>query len=289
MSKPSFYYLEPLNQPPGSEIKNLLGRFVLDRWNPSVQGYEPENPSRIITEEFIAEDLQFENAEMYITSVSHASTSGGVRRVLMVGNSQRSEGDVVLRSAQVTKRGIKSARSTFDALMNDKEVVASVKKLMRDSHTHTVWMITAVIFVNDAHIKTNFSKSTQSDTKTTIQMPIAASAGIGLRGLDIEADMSSSNRKTSRANLEADMSGQRVFAVQYWRCEHRAVDRIFDRWREQMALSGRGIQKVSTGHRGLGDSGDEDEDTDDDDWDADILLCYDQAEIPGCTIYTANP
>jgi hypothetical protein len=293
MSKPSFYYLEPLNQPPGSEINKLLGRFVLDRWSPRVQGYEPKDPSRIITEEFIGEDLQFDNAEMYISSVSHASTSAGVRKALKIGGSHTSEGDVVLRSAQVTKRGVKNARLAFDALMDDKDVVASVKRLMRDSRTHTVWMITGVLFVNDAHIRTNLSASTLSNTKTTIQMPMAVSAGVGLRGLDIEADISSSSRKTSRTNLEADMSGRRVFAVQYWRCEHRPVDRIFDRWREQMALSGRGIQKVSTGHRGLGDSEDEDESEDNDDWGANLEICHedvpDDAESTRTTVqYLVN-
>ncbi|KAJ5971322.1 uncharacterized protein N7479_001240 [Penicillium vulpinum] len=269
MSKPSFYYLEPLNQPPSSEINNLLGRFVLDRWNPGVQGYEPEDPSRIITEEFRSEDLHFENAEMCITSVSHASTNAGVRRALMIGGSHTSEGDVVLRSARVTKRGIRNARSAFDALMDDRDVVDSVKRLMRDSGMHTVWMITAILFVDNAHIKTSVSKTSQSDAKTTVKMPIAATAGIGMRGFEIEADVSSSSRKTSGASMEANMSGRHVFAVQYWRCEHRPVDRLLDRWREQMSLRGRGIQKVSTGHRGLGDSEDEEED-EDDNWDAEL-------------------
>lgn len=244
-----------------------------------MQGYEPENPSRIITEEFIGEDLQFENAEICITSVSHSSTNAGVRRALMIGGSHQSKGDVVLRSTQVTKRGMKNARLSFDALMNDKDVTTSVKKLMRDTHAHTIWMITAVLFVNDAHIKTNVSSSNQSDTQTTLPIPAIATSELDLGALDNEANISFSSRETSAANLEAEMSGRRVFAVQYWRCEHRPVDRIFDQWREQLALRGRGIQKVSTGHKGLGSSDDEDNDTDNDDWDADLELCSE--DLPG--------
>lgn len=275
MSKPSFYYLEPLNQLASSDSNNLLGRFVLDRWNPGVQGYEPQDPSRIVTADFRSEDLHFNNAEMCISAVSHASTNAGIRRALMLGGSQTSEGDVVLRSAKVTKRGIKNARSTFDALMDDRDVMASVKRLMRDSRAHTVWMITAILFIDDAHIETDTSKSSQSDTNATIALPIVAAAGAGFIGSDPKVDLSSSTQRKSGAKMEADISGRRVFAVQYWRCEHRPVDRILDHWREQMALHGRGIQKVSTGHRGLGDSEDENEDEEDDDWDAELEIYED--------------
>jgi hypothetical protein len=153
---------------------------------------------------------------------------------------------------------------------------------MRDTHAHTIWMITAVLFVNDAHFKTIVSRSDQSDTQTALPIPAIATSELDLGALDNEAKVSFLSRETSAANLEAEMSGKRVFAVQYWRCEHRPVDRIFDQWREQLALRGRGIQKVSTGHRGLGnsdDEDDEDDDTDNDDWDADLEFCSE--DLPG--------
>ncbi|CEJ60997.1 hypothetical protein PMG11_09547 [Penicillium brasilianum] len=273
MSVPSFHYLEPLNQLPGSEINTLLGRFVLDRWNPGVQGFEPEDPSRVITEEYISEDIHFENAEMRIASISHKSAQASLSRAVMLGNSHNGEGDVVLRSAKVIKRAIKDARVAFTALLNDLEVSEGVKKMMRSSRKHTVWMITGILCATDAHIGTITSTSNLSGMKTTIPIPSLESTGLSLTTLGTGGGtLSSSRRVVSHLNLEADISGSRIFAVQYWRCELRPMDRLFDRWRNQMVLQGKGVQRVSTGHRGLGNYGDDDGSSDDDDPDAHTLV-----------------
>lgn len=76
----------------------------------------------------MSEDIHFENAEMRIASVSHTSTQAGLSRAVMLDNSHKSEGDVVLRSARVTKRAIKDARVAFAALLNDLEVSEGVKR-----------------------------------------------------------------------------------------------------------------------------------------------------------------
>jgi hypothetical protein len=270
MSVPSFHYLEPLNQLPGSEINALLGRFVLDRWNPGVQGFEPKDPSRVIGEEYISEDIHFENAEMRIASISHKSAQANLSRAVMLGSSHNGEGDVVLRSAKVTKRAIKDARVAFAALLNDPEVSEGVKRMMRGSGKHTVWIITGILYATDAHIGTVTSTSNLSGMKTTIPIPSLESTGLtlGVGG----GTLSSSRRNVSHLNLEADISGSRIFAVQYWRCELRPMDRLFDRWRDQMVLQGKGVQRVKTGHRGLGNYRDDDGSSEDDDPDRKTLV-----------------
>lgn len=273
MSVPSFHYLEPLNQLPGSEINTLLGRFVLDRWNPGVQGFEPEDPSRVITEEYVSEDLHFENTEMRIASISQKSAHAGTSRAVMLGGSHKAEGDVVLRSARVTKRAIRDARVAFAALLNDPKISEGVKEMMRGSQRHTVWMITGILYATNAHIGAVTSMSNLSDVKAKLPLPSLDSAGLVLGTVSVgQGTLSSSHRGVSHVNLEADMSGTRVFAVQYWRCELRPMDRLFDRWRDQMVLRGKGVQRVSTGHLGLGNSEDEDELSDDDDWDTQSLV-----------------
>jgi hypothetical protein len=55
MSAATFHFLDPFNQIHGAELDSLPGRFVLDRWHPTVQAYEPPNPPIIITPEFLSE------------------------------------------------------------------------------------------------------------------------------------------------------------------------------------------------------------------------------------------
>lgn len=94
MAAPTFHFLDPLNQIHGAELNSLLGRFVLDRWHPTVQAYEPPNPSNIITPEFLSKDLEFGNAEMHITTISHLSVQAAARKALSASGGRTQEGDV---------------------------------------------------------------------------------------------------------------------------------------------------------------------------------------------------
>ena len=110
-----------------------------------------------------------------------------------------------------------------------------------------------------------------------MQLPVGAAAaaatgapGIGSTVPDVDvAEGSVSNQKQSTAGIKADLTGQRVFAVQYWRCED---PKFFDRLRGQMSLRSKGLQNVDTGYKGLGDSDDENEDSSDDDEKAPPLI-----------------
>ena len=143
MSAPTFHFLDPLNQIHAADLDSLLGRFVLDRWHPTVQAYEPSDPSAIITREYLSEDLEFGNAELYITAISQLSAQAAARKARLASGARSQEGDVHLSSLQVVKRGVKHAPSAFNSLMADEEVAGKVRQMMRTAKTHQVWVITA--------------------------------------------------------------------------------------------------------------------------------------------------
>jgi hypothetical protein len=235
-----------------------------------MQAYEPPNPSIIITPEFLSEDLEFGNAEMYITTISHLSVQAAARKALSASSARTQEGDVHLSSVKVMKRGVKNAPSTFNALMADEDVANRVRQMMRTARTHQVWMITAVLYAVDAHIKTNATSSKEADVKAKLQLPVGAAAGaavgapgVGPTALDVDlVEGSVSHQKQSTAGIEADMTGRRVIAVQYYRCED---PNFFDRLRGKMSLRGKRLQNVDMGYKGLGDSDDENDESSDED------------------------
>ena len=112
-------------------------------------------------------------------------------------------------------------------------------------------------------------RSKEADVKAKVQLPVGTAAaavvgapGVGPTALDVDvAEGSISNQKQSSAGIEADMTGRRVFAVQYFRCED---PKFFDRLRGKMSLRSKGLQNVDTGYKGLGESEDEDEESSDD-------------------------
>ncbi|KAJ5632852.1 hypothetical protein N7490_009191 [Penicillium lividum] len=209
--------------------------------------------------------MDFENVDMFITAISNSSAKTAARKALTVGASHKHEGGILLSSSRVTKRGLKHAPAAFDILSSDSEVMGRVQQMMRGARARRVWMITGVLLVSDAHVKTNALKSSEVNIKAAAQIPTAAVMGltpVGLEALDIEvAEVSASKLTKSSAGLEVDLTSRRVFAVQYWRCELQRWKRqqLFGQWRGQMTLRGKGIQKVETGHMGLGDSESEDE------------------------------
>ncbi|KAH8703571.1 hypothetical protein BGW36DRAFT_423126 [Talaromyces proteolyticus] len=284
MSAPTFHFLDPLNQIHGAELDSLLGRFVLDRWHPTVQANEPPDPSIIITPEFLSEDLEFGNAEMYITTISHLSAQAAARKALSANGARTQEGDVHLSSVQVMRRGVRHAPSAFNALMADEHVVNRVRRMMRTAGTHQVWMITAVLYATDAHVKTNATRSKEADVKVKMQLPVGAAAGaaigapgVGPTALDVDVvEGSVSHQQQSAAGMEADMTGHRVFAVQYWRCED---PKFFDRLRGKMSLRGKGLQNVDAGYKGLGESDHEDDESSDDDEKAPPLVLKECVEV----------
>lgn len=270
MSAPTFHFLEPLDQIHGRELNSLVGRFVVDRWHPTVQAYEPPDPSFIITAEFFGEDLEFGNAEMYISTISNLSAKAAARNSLSASGARAQEGDVQLSSITVMKRGVKHAPSAFNALMADTDVVARVWRMMRTAKTHQVWMVTAVLYGTDAHIKTNAARSNEVEANVKVQVPVGDAAGavVGApvaapTALNVDvAEGSVLQKKESTAGLEADMIGSRVFAVQYWLCED---PKFFDRIRGKRSLRGKELQKVDAGYKGLGKSDDEGDGSDEDD------------------------
>ncbi|KFZ18763.1 hypothetical protein V501_01010 [Pseudogymnoascus sp. VKM F-4519 (FW-2642)] len=284
MSAPTFHFLDPLNQIHGAELDSLLGRFVLDRWHPTVQAYEPPDTSIIITPKFLSEDLEFGNAEMYITTISHLSAQAAARKALSARGARTQEGDVHLSSVEVMKRGVRHAPSAFNALMADEDVVSRVRRMMCTARTHQVWMITAVLYATDAHVKTNAMRSKEANVKVKVQLPVGAAAGatvgapgVGPTALNVDvAGASVSQQKQSAAGIEADMTGRRVFAVQYWRCED---PKFFDRLRGEISLRGKGLQNVDTGYKGLGGSDYEDDESSDDDEKAPPLVLKDDWTI----------
>ncbi|KAJ5918292.1 hypothetical protein N7454_010667 [Penicillium verhagenii] len=289
MSLPTFHFLDPLNQISGPEADSLLGRFVLDRWN-LLEGYEPKDPTKIITPEFISEDLDFGNVEMFITTVSHTSANAAARKALTIGGSRTSAGGVALSSDQITKRGIKNARSAFEALTTNADIMTGVQNMMRNAGVHRIWMITGILLVSDGHVKTNALKASEVNFKAAAQFPTAAAAGIspvGLEALDIDvAEISIKKKRNAEAGLEADLMGRRVFAVQYWRCDHPRwkPQQLLGQWRGQMTLRGKGLQKVDTGHMGLGESEDEDEEDADADCGSQSLVLGSSEELPGLNV-----
>lgn len=118
-------------------------------------------------------------------------------------------------------------------------------------------IITAVLYAMDAHVKTNATRSKEANVKAKVQLPVGAAAGaaVGAPGagptaVDVDVvEGSVSHQKQSTAGIEADMTGRRVIAVQYFRCED---PKFFDRLRGQMSLRSKGLQNVDTGYKGLG-------------------------------------
>lgn len=103
-----------------------------------MQAYEPPNPSIIITPEFLSEDLEFGNAEMYITTISHLSAQAATRKAFSASGARTQEGDVHLSSVKVMKRGVRNALSAFNALMADEDIVNRVRRIIRTTRTHQV-------------------------------------------------------------------------------------------------------------------------------------------------------
>lgn len=75
--------------------------------------------------------------------------------------------------------------------------------MMEKAKVDTVWMITAILNVDDAHMETNASKARQMDVKSTLQIPTAALAGLPplrLDALNIDtATISASRQKVSKS------------------------------------------------------------------------------------------
>jgi hypothetical protein len=284
MAAPNFHFLDPLQQIPGAELDTLLGRFVLDRWNPTVAGFQPRDPSRIITPDFLQTDLEFANAELYIAAVQKSSTSvAAAKKALAVRRAAEHEGDVVLSAVKVIRKSLRSAPDAFNPLMADADVKQSVLEMMRGAspRARRVWMVTAVLYTDgNGHIRTNATRSTEMNSEAKLTVPketIAAATLAATHGgtavapeEDVDlVEVSARREKSSGTGMEADLSGKRVFAVQYWRCDD---SRFVDRRRGKMTLRGRGLEKVETGHKGLGESDDEGEDSDGDEEEQQLVL-----------------
>lgn len=96
MSVPTFRFLNPFSQISGAQINKLLGTY-------GILCCRATNPSRIVTPNFISGGLNFDNAEMYISTISHASAKAAAQKALMAGRSRTVEGGVALSGSQVSK------------------------------------------------------------------------------------------------------------------------------------------------------------------------------------------
>jgi hypothetical protein len=154
--KMSFLLLNPLKTPGPSAIPHLLGRFVLDRSDPMMGGYAPEDPPGIV-ERFIDDELIACNGELFVQRLASTNITAVVRKAIQVAvrYEASSNGDITIDSVKITRMRMKQAHQAFDALIDGDTIPAQVQQLMKRAKTSCVWMITGILIAKDATIETN--------------------------------------------------------------------------------------------------------------------------------------
>lgn len=263
--KMSFLLLNPLKTPGSREIPYLLGRFVLDRSDPMLGGYAPEDPSTVV-EPFIDDELVALNGEVFVSRLASDDIKAAVRKVIQVAvkYEKSSSEETAIDSVKITRKRLKQARKAFDSLIDKEGIPKEVRKLMKRANTSRAWMITGILTAKDATIESKSDSTNRKAVSMEFEVPAEATvvapelapiAGSKLGEVEFEA-----NRQAG-SKLKATIEGERVFAVEYWRCESPSM---LERLRSGPSLRERGPAAMEPGQLALGSGGEEDSDDADD-------------------------
>ncbi|KIW31825.1 uncharacterized protein PV07_03418 [Cladophialophora immunda] len=262
--KMSFLLLDPLKTPGPSTIPHLLGRFVLDRSDPMIGGYAPEDPSGVV-ERFIDDELIASNGELFVQRLSSTKITAVVRKAIQVAvrHEASSNGDTTIDSVKIIRLRMKQAREAFDALIDADTIRAQVQQLMKRAKTSRAWMITGILIGQDATIETNAESKKIKGVSAALEVPAevaaAAPALAPLAGSKV-GEVAVERRHEAGSKVKGTIEGERVFAVEYWRCESPSM---VERLRGGPPIRERGPQFVETGEYGLGEEEEDDMDADD--------------------------
>ncbi|OQU98469.1 hypothetical protein CLAIMM_04254 [Cladophialophora immunda] len=175
--KMSFLLLDPLKTPGPSTIPHLLGRFVLDRSDPMIGGYAPEDPSGVV-ERFIDDELIASNGELFVQRLSSTKITAVVRKAIQVAvrHEASSNGDTTIDSVKIIRLRMKQAREAFDALIDADTIRAQVQQLMKRAKTSRAWMITGILIGQDATIETNAESKKIKGVSAALEVPAEVAA-----------------------------------------------------------------------------------------------------------------
>jgi hypothetical protein len=215
-SRPRYLILdEPI---PGSEVPQLLGRFIYDPTSP-LDRFAPSTLPTFISDHIKKYGDQ-NSATLAVQSSSSEAASAKLQQIFSLASSRNASRSYDIETATITTYHLHDQDTAFDRLIALKEVRRQVETLFRrpGQRTNRIYMIVGLKVLVDATVKAERGGGGSGEASARVPVGVAISAAAGMpvpaRGL-LQAGVEW--RQSGEANLiaKSQYEGEQVFAIAY--------------------------------------------------------------------------
>lgn len=218
-----YLLLDIPNQPGEEEANNLLGRLVIDPYNPLKHSFAPKEPTRII-KPFLDEKLDIARADVYANKLHSSSLRAAFHDALLYDATREKQGSYTLSSKLIQRRRLQRIEDAFEAVIADERAVVEIRKMMKKRSPKKLYFVTGILVAMDA--STGTDAASNEDRKVTVRVTVPGELAAAIPAAALAAgqkvgEIEGGRRVEKASGISGTVSGLKVFAIEYSGCSRR--------------------------------------------------------------------